>query len=110
MTYTPTRGRCGCGRGINKGAPTCNRCRRAPCSGCGKPTRVGRCHSCAFYSSNGISPKRLRIRSIIAENPCLTLEEVGQLVGVSREYVRQVVVVDGLERVKQVRRKKLVAA
>src|SRR3989304_3538994 len=75
------------------------------CTRCGKPTKVGRCHSCAIYSSNGISRKRVFIRSIIGESPWLTLQEGGDKVGVSREYVRQVVVMDGLERVNQVRRR-----
>src|SRR3990172_6668027 len=103
MTYIRTRGRCGCGRGINKGAAMCKRCRRVPCKGCGKPTKGGRCHSCASYS-NGISPKRLNIRALIGGNPCLTLQQVGDMVGVSQEYVRQIVVMDDLEREKQVRR------
>ena len=104
MTYLKTRGRCACGRAINKGAATCHRCRRVPCVGCGKPTKLGLCHACGLYRSRGISPKRLSIRSIIAENPRLTLQEVGWAVGTSREYVRQVVVMDRLQRIKQVRR------
>ena len=101
--YICTRGRCACGRGINKGATTCHRCRRVSCGGCGKPTKLGRCHTCAWYSSNGISPKRLSIRSIITENPCLTLREVGDAVGVTGEYVRQVVSSEGLERYRYAR-------
>jgi len=103
MAYIRTRGCCACGRGINKGAATCHRCRRVPCGDCGKPTKVGLCHACGWYRSRGVSPKRLSIRSIITENPRLTLEEVGQAVGTSREYVRQVVVMDRLQRIKHAR-------
>src|SRR3990167_4349568 len=79
--------------------------RKSPrlCLDCGaaiaRGGRPGKCRSCGKMGA----PIRLVVATIISENPCLTLQEVGDLVGVSRERVRQLVVKDGLTRVKGAR-------
>jgi len=50
-----------------------------------------------------VTDARIAIRRIVEKNPCLTLREVGDAVGVTGEYVRQVVSSEGLERYRYAR-------
>ena len=62
------------------------------------------CASDAQRQRHGVpTPAYLTIATIVSENPCLTLREIGEKVGVTREYVRQVVAREALERVKYAR-------
>lgn len=81
----------------------------ASCVDCGKELSVKitwnkralRCHSCGQRHWHGSSHKRAQIAAIIAENTALTLECIGQRVGLTRERVRQIVKEDGLVRSRQ---------
>ena len=110
MAYQLTRGRCACGRGINKGgascwecrsktigprcacgrgtklgAATCYKCRQlVSCIDCGSPAHGGRCRACTRDTKRTREAADLRAQG-------LSLREIGEAMGgVSRQRVEQV--------------------